>query len=60
MKRLDTNKFKIVGFGFNTDVSFGEFACYDIKLKDDLDVYVGRILDFKNVELCNNYNETTY
>ena len=60
LKRLSTNKFKIVGFHFNKDVSFGEFACYDSKLQEDIDKYMNSVLNFSNVELKNNYEEYTY
>lgn len=33
---------------------FGEFACYESSLKDDIDIYIGRILDFSDVKLLNN------
>lgn len=60
LKRLDTNKFKIVGIHFNTDVCFEEFAIYDRELEKDIDIYIGRILDFSKVTLVNNYAEITY
>lgn len=54
MKRLDKNKFKVEGIHFNTDVCFGEFACYKEELKSAIDVYIGRVLDFTQVKLLNN------
>ena len=60
LERLDTNKFKILGVNFNTDVCFDVMPCYDVRLRDDIDVYIGRVLDFRNVELRNNYVEFTY
>lgn len=55
LKRLDKNRFEIQGFQFNTDVCFGsDIGCYDESLKDNVDKWVGRILDFSQVELINN------
>ena len=39
---------------------FGDFACYKKELANDIDVYIGRILDFSDVDLLNNYEEFTY
>lgn len=60
LKRLDTNKFEIVGYHYNMDVCFDEFGVYDRQMIDDMDIYVGSILDFSNVKLMNNYVESTY
>ena len=61
LKRLDTNKFEIIGFHFNQDVSFSdEFGCYKKELQNDIDQWVGKILDFSNVTLVNKYAEFTY
>ena len=60
LKRLDSNKFQIIGVGFHTDVCFGEYACYREELKNDIDMYIGRILDFSDVELMNNFADFTY
>ena len=61
LKRLDRHKVEIVGFGFNLDVCFGDvLCCYDKKLSDDIDVWVGKVLDFSNVTLVNNDLEITY
>jgi hypothetical protein len=45
---------------FNLDVCFGEYACYTPELKDVIDVYIGRVLDFSDVTLLNNDAEYTY
>lgn len=63
LKRLDSHKFEIVGFGFNSDVCFGDdidICCYDKKLSNDIDIWVGKVLDFSNVTLVNNGLEITY
>ena len=60
LRRLDSNKFEIEGIQFNTDVCFGKYAKYKDELKDDIDTYIGRILDFSNVYLVNNDKEFTY
>lgn len=54
LKRLDKNRFEIIGFNFNVSVCFDEFAIYDNKLKSDIDKYIGRILNFTEVTLMNN------
>lgn len=55
LKRIDAKKFEIVGINFHTDCCFSEkFGCYEEKLKDDIDKYIGRVLDFSNVTLVNN------
>lgn len=54
LKRLDKNRFEIIGFNFNVNECFGEFAIYDDKLKSDIDIYIGRILNFTEVTLMNN------
>lgn len=60
LERLDTNKFKIVGVHFIEDNCFYEFGIYDRELEKDIDIYIGRILDFSKVTLVNNYAEITY
>ena len=60
LKRLDSHKFKIEGVHFNVDVCFEEFACYKLELKDDIDIYIGRVLDFSDVYLLNNDAYFTY
>ena len=60
LKRLSSHRFEIVGVHFNTDVCFDEFAIYDKQLEQDIDRYIGRILDFSKVRLVNNYLEFTY
>lgn len=57
LKRLNDNQFEIIGFHFNRDVCFDEFACYDIRLEKDIQDYVGKVLDFSNVQLINNKRE---
>ena len=54
LERISYHKFKIVGFQFNMDQCFDEFACYDRALLNDIDDWVGKILDFSNVTLVNN------
>lgn len=44
----------ITGVHFNIDVCFGEYACYRKELQSDIDRYIGRVLDFTDVELYNN------
>ena len=60
LERLSSHKFKIVGFHFNTDMCFYEFAIYKKELEKDIDRYIGRILDFSKVTLVNNGLEFTY
>ena len=61
LKRLDSHKFEIVGFGFNTDVCFGDvLSCYDKSLSSDIDSWIGKVLDFSKVTLVNNGLEITY
>ena len=55
LKRIDAKKFEIVGINFHTDCCFSEnFGCYNEKLKDDIDSFIGRVLDFSDVILINN------
>lgn len=54
LERLNHNQFKIKQFRFNEDVCFGEFKCYDERLRTDIQKFVGSILDFSNVKLLNN------
>lgn len=61
LKRLDSHKFEIIGFGFNTDVCFGDvLSCYDKQLSNDIDSWIGKVLDFSKVTLVNNGLEFTY
>ena len=61
LNRLDSHKFKIIGFGFNVDECFGnKIGCYSGELRDAIDVWVGKILDFSEVNLIGNYSESTY
>lgn len=54
LERISSHKFKIAGFQFNMDQCFNEFACYDGALLNDIDDWVGKILDFSKVTLVNN------
>lgn len=54
LERIDSNKFRIKSIHFNEDVCFGEFACYDEKLREASKKYIGEILDFSDVKLMNN------
>ena len=54
LKRLDKNRFEIIGFNFNVNECFDEFAIYDKKLKSDIDEYIGKVLNFSEVTLINN------
>lgn len=54
LQRLNHYQFKIKSINFNEDVCFGEFQCYDTKLREDIKDYIGKILDFSNVKLLNN------
>ena len=54
LERLDQNRFIIKDFKFNVDVCFEEHPCYAKKLKDDISIFIGSILDFSNVKLKNN------
>lgn len=60
LERLSSHRFKIVGFHFYTDVCFNRFAIYKPELANDLDKYIGKILDFSRVTLVNNGLEFTY
>lgn len=54
LERIDQYKFKIVQFRFNEDVCFGQFKCYKEELKEDINYYIGKVLDFSKVKLLNN------
>lgn len=60
VRRLDSNKFRIEGVHFNVDVCFEICPCYKRDIVDAIDLYIGRVLDFSNVELLNNNIEFTY
>lgn len=55
LKRIDTYKFEVIGFGFNKEMCFSDSnGCYNEKLEDEIDTYIGSILDFEGVYLLNN------
>lgn len=60
LKRLNQYQFRIKTFRFNESVCFGEFKCYDDKLKEDIKEFEGSILDFSEVKLINNKKVDIY
>lgn len=52
LERIDRNKFKIIDFHFYDDV-----MCYREEIKEDVNKYIGEILDFSEVKLNNNKEE---
>ena len=58
LKRLSTKQFEIMGFQFNTDTCFSEqLGCYKLQLQQDIDEWIGKVLDFSKVTLVNNIYE---
>lgn len=60
LKRLSSHRFQIMGIYFNYDMCFGDYAIYDRELEKDIDLFIGKILDFSKVTLVNNGTEFTY
>lgn len=56
LERLSPKTFEIKGIHFNMDSCFSKkLGCYDEKLKDDVDIWIGKVLDFSKVTLINNF-----
>lgn len=54
LKRINYNEFQILNIHFIEDTCFGQFQCYDKKLKEDSNQFINKILDFSDVKLINN------
>lgn len=54
LKRINYNEFQILKIHFIEDTCFGQFQCYDKKLKKDSNQFINKILDFSDVKLINN------
>lgn len=54
LSRLDYNRFEILDIVLIEETCFGKFGCYDTELKNTIKNYIGKILDFSNVQLINN------
>lgn len=54
LERVNKNQFIIMDIHFYEDTCFGNIGCYDRAIIKASQKYIGKMLDFTNVELMNN------